>query len=220
MPERNVVLLGPPGAGKGTQARPFAAEHGLEYVSTGALLRSAASLDSPAGRAAARHMAAGELVPDAIVIELLREALRHDGFVLDGFPRTIGQAEALDGELARIGFALPQAVVLEVPDEALVERLSGRRICEAAGHEYHVTFHPPAQPGRCDIDGSPLVRREDDQPAAIRRRLAVYHSRTEPLLGYYESRGRLSRVDGAGSPAEIASRLAAVLATPAPPPAA
>src|SRR3954447_5034329 len=197
----DVVMLGPPGSGKGTQAKPLASEHALQYVSTGDLLRRA-------GGEAKRYMEAGELVPDEIVLELVHEAIGESGYVLDGFPRNTAQAEALDAGLERAGRELPRAVALEVPDEALVGRLSGRRICEQAGHEYHVRYRPPKHEGVCDIDGSRLVRRADDEPDTIQRRLSVYHEQTEPLLAYYEARDRLVRVDGDGDPDDVARRLA------------
>lgn len=211
MREPNLVLFGPPGAGKGTQAKPLARDRGLAYVSTGDLLRGAAAAGTAAGCAAERCMRAGELVPDAVVIALLRDAMTGDGFILDGFPRTTAQAEALDAELDRLGLGLPSAILLDVPDEILVTRLAGRRICASAGHEYHLDECPPARDGVCDLDDSPLIRRADDEPATIARRLAVYHEQTAPLLGYYEPRGRLARIDGAASPTIVAERLAGVM---------
>jgi adenylate kinase len=211
MPEPNVVLLGPPGSGKGTQARPWAARHRVAYVSTGDLLRAAVTAGSLTGRAAEPYMAVGELVPDAIVLAVLREAVTGAGFVLDGFPRTSRQAERLDRELSRRGLLLPHAVVLEAGDDVLVERLGGRRICTAAGHEYHVLHLAPARPGVCDIDGSPLVRRTDDEPKTVRRRLAVHHAEAGPLLAHYELSGRLSRIDAVGPPVVVAGRLARML---------
>src|SRR4051812_49948891 len=156
-------------------------------------------------------MKAGELVPDELVVGLVRDAVGSAGYVLDGFPRNTAQAEALDAVLERAQRELPQAIVIEVPDSALVDRLSGRRICEQAGHEYHVKFRPPAREGVCDVDGSRLVHRADDEPATIERRLAVYHEQTEPLIGYYEQRGRLTRVDGDADPEEVGRRLAAAV---------
>jgi len=200
-----LVILGPPGSGKGTQAKPLAERHDLAYVSTGQLLRKA-------GGEAKQYMERGELVPDELVIGLVQKAVGDEGgYVLDGFPRNTEQAEALDAELEKAGRPLPRAVAIEVPDEALVERLAGRRICEANGHEYHVEFRPPKEPGVCDVDGSKLVHRADDEPETIQRRLAVYHEETEPLLDYYEQRGRLTRVDGDGKPEEVGERLAAAV---------
>jgi adenylate kinase len=192
------VILGPPGSGKGTQAKPLAEQLGAAYVSTGQLLREA-------GGEAKQYMERGELVPDELVLGLVREAVAGGSFVLDGFPRNVAQAEALDAEVR------PRAIAIEVPDAALVERLSGRRICEANGHEYHVEFRPPKQAGVCDVDGSKLVHRADDEPETIKRRLAVYHEQTEPLLDYYERRDRLTRVDGDGKPEEVGERLAAAV---------
>ena len=204
MSATDLVILGPPGSGKGTQAKPLAAAHDLRYLSTGDLLRRA-------GGEAERYMKAGELVPDELVVGLVRDAIGDEGYLLDGFPRTTAQAEALDAALERAGRPLPSAIVIELPDAALVERLSGRRICEQEGHEYHVKFRPPEREGVCDIDGSKLIHRADDEPATIQRRLAVYHEQTEPLIGYYERRGRLSRVDGDGDPDAVGRRLAAAI---------
>jgi adenylate kinase len=204
MSATDLVILGPPGSGKGTQAKPLAAAHDLRYLSTGDLLRRA-------GGEAERYMKAGELVPDELVVGLVRDAIGDEGYLLDGFPRTTAQAEALDAALERAGRPLPGAIVIELPDAALVERLSGRRICEQEGHEYHVKFRPPEREGVCDIDGSKLIHRADDEPATIQRRLAVYHEQTEPLIGYYERRGRLSRVDGDGDPDAVGRRLAAAI---------
>jgi adenylate kinase len=200
----DLVILGPPGSGKGTQAKPLAARHGLTYVSTGQLLRQA-------GGEAKRYMDKGELVPDELVVGLVREAIGDAGYVLDGFPRNTAQAEALDAAVQRAGRRPPHAVAIEVPDEALVGRLSGRRICEAEGHEYHVEFRPPEREGICDIDGSRLIRRADDEPDTIQNRLRVYHDQTAPLLDYYEQRGRLTRVDGDAPPDTVSSRLAAAV---------
>src|SRR3954470_12841776 len=191
-----LVILGPPGSGKGTQAKPLAERLGARSVSPGALLRRA-------GGEAKRYMERGELVPDELVVGLVQRAVAGGSYVLDGFPRNVAQAEALDRDVQ------PRAVAIEVPDGALVERLSGRRICEAHGHEYHVRFRPPEQPGICDVDGSKLIHRADDEPETIQRRLTVYHEQTEPLLAYYEERGRLARVDGDGDPETVGKRLAA-----------
>jgi adenylate kinase len=218
MSDLNLVLLGPPGAGKGTQAKPLAAERRLVYIATGDLLRTAVTTGSEAGRTAKRYMNAGELVPDQLIIGLLVEAIaRHappGGFILDGFPRTTAQAHALDSELERLEQPRPRAILIDVPDDVLIGRLSGRRICARQGHEYHLDYRPPARAGICDVDGSALVRRDDDEPATSRRRLAVYHDQTEPLIAHYEARQRLRRVAGEGDPSEIRSRLAAVLADP------
>jgi adenylate kinase len=213
----DLVLFGPPGAGKGTQAKPLAAERQLAYVATGDLLRAAVSEGSEAGRTAKRHMDAGELVPDDLVLGLVVGAIERwpaaRGFIFDGFPRTATQAQALDAELERIGRPGPTAILIDVPDEALIGRLAGRRICAQHGHEYHAEHRPPERVGTCDIDGSPLVRRTDDEPETVRRRLAVYHAQTEPLIAYYDSRRRLLRVDGEGDASEVTRRLAAAISS-------
>jgi adenylate kinase len=199
------VLFGPPGAGKGTQAKPLAAERDMTYLSTGDLLRAAAT----EGSDVKGHMDRGELVPDAVVMDLLLKAIDTDHeFLLDGFPRSVEQAETLDEALPA---RRPLAVFIDVPDELLVERLSGRRICSAHGHEYHLTFHPPERDGFCDSDGSPLIRRSDDNPFTIERRLAVYHQQTAPLIEHYAARDRLVRVDGRGSPDEVRALLEAAI---------
>jgi adenylate kinase len=200
----DLVILGPPGSGKGTQAKPLAEEHGLTYVSTGQLLRKA-------GGEARQYMDKGELVPDELVVGLVRDAIGDAGYVLDGFPRNTAQAEALDAAIGEAGREPPRAVLIDVPDDALVGRLSGRRICAAEGHEYHVEFRPPARAGVCDVDGSELVRRDDDEPETIQNRLRVYHEQTEPLIAYYEERDRLRRVDGDAPPDDVAHRLAAAV---------
>ena len=190
-----LVILGPPGSGKGTQAKPLAERLHARYVST--------------GQAAAQRRRRGQAVHGARRARAGRARGRRScatpsadgGYVLDGFPRNVAQAEALDA------VAQPRAVAIEVPDQSLVARLAGRRVCEANGHEYHVEFKPPKQPGVCDVDGSKLIRRADDEPETIQRRLAVYHEQTEPLLAYYEQRGRLTRVDGDGDPDTVARRL-------------
>ena len=218
MPDLNLVLLGPPGAGKGTQAKPLAAERGLVYIATGDLLRSAVTTASEAGRTAKRYMDAGDLVPDALVFGLLIDAVAGPmaaaGFILDGFPRTTPQADALDSELDRLQRPRSRAILIDVPDDVVIGRLCGRRICVAHGHEYHVDYRPPTRAGICDLDGSPLVRRDDDEPMTIRHRLAVYHEQTEPLIAHYEHRQRLCRVDGERDASEIRSRLAALISRP------
>jgi len=215
MTDLDLVLFGPPGAGKGTQAKPLAAERRLAYVATGDLLRAAVSEGSEAGRTAKRHMDAGELVPDELVLGLVVEAIQRgpssQGFLFDGFPRTLPQARALDDALEGTGRRRPAAILIDVSDEALIGRIAGRRICAQNGHEYHVVHHPPERAGICDLDGSPLVRRDDDDPATVRRRLEVYHAQTEPLIAYYESQGRLLRVDGEGDASEVHRRVVAAV---------
>jgi adenylate kinase len=173
---------------------------------------------SEAGRTAKRYMHAGDLVPDALVFGLLIDSVARTvaagGFIRDGFPRTTPQADALDSELDRLQRARSRAILIDVPDHVVVGRLSGRRICVQHGHEYHVACRPPTRAGICDLDGSPLVRRDDDEPMTIRHRLAVYQEQTEPLIAHYEHRLRLCRVGGERDASEIRTRLAALISGP------
>lgn len=206
----SIVFLGPPGAGKGTQAAGLSRRLGLVHLSTGDLLRAAVRAGTPLGREADVHMRAGELVPDALVLGLIRERLEapesRAGLLFDGFPRTVAQAEAL-GHLT----ALDAVVFFDLPESVLVERLSERRSCPACGTVYNLATNPPARAGACDRDGHELVQRSDDVPEAVHRRLAAYRESTEPLLGYYRERGLLRVLDAQGSPAEVQRRLAALL---------
>ncbi len=189
----NLVFLGPPGAGKGTQARLLQEREGVPRISTGDILRAAVADGTPLGRQAAAYLERGDLVPDDVMIAVVEDRLRQPdtrrGFVLDGFPRTRAQAEALDRILAAQGRGLDAVVYFQVSDATVVRRLVGRRVCRAAGHIYHVEFSPPRVPGRCDLDGSPLEQREDDREETVRHRLEVYRRDTEPLVEYYRSRG-------------------------------
>ena len=205
-----IVFLGPPGAGKGTQAAQIARARGIPHLSTGDLLRSAVSARTPLGLEADGYMRAGQLVPDDLVLRLLGERIREPdaqpGFLLDGFPRTIPQAEALDRMTA-----LDAVISFEVPAAEIVSRLGQRWICPKCQSVYNLASHPPRSPGRCDRDETALVQRPDDQPAAIQTRLTVYEQKTAPLLDYYARRGLLRRVDATGTPEQVAERLAAVL---------
>ena len=198
-----VVLLGPPGAGKGTQARRLAARWSVPQVATGDMLREAVARGTTLGLEARRYMDAGELVPDSVIIGLVRERLGQPdgrkGFVLDGFPRTAAQAEALDQLLEAEGTPLDRVVLFQVPDEEPVARLSGRRVCRACGRNYHLTLSPPRTPGVCDHCGGELYQRTDDEEATVRRRLAVYARDTRPLVEYYRRRGLLATIAGTGS---------------------
>jgi len=207
-----IVLFGPPGAGKGTQASLLSEKYGAAHISTGDILREAVANKTEVGLKAKSYMDAGELVPDDVVIAIARDKLASigdRGFILDGFPRTIAQAEALDAALAEIGKPLDAVVNLEVDDEELVRRLSGRRVCPNCGEPYHVDTKRPNVEGKCDKCGAALVHRADDQPEAIRNRLEVYRNQTSPLLGYYEAAGILRSVPAVGSIDDIQDRIAA-----------
>jgi adenylate kinase len=215
--ELNLVLLGPPGAGKGTQAERLVEDFGLPYYSTGIILREAVAEESELGREAKKFMDAGELVPDDLINKVIAERLdsgeADDGFLLDGFPRTIGQAEMLEKTLEGRGRELSGVLLIDAPDDEVVRRLSGRRTCAKNSHVYHVEFDPPKNEGVCDQDGSRLVQRDDDQPETVQKRLQVYHDQTEPLIERYEDRGQLRRFDGTRTPEEVNSHIRATLAT-------
>jgi adenylate kinase len=215
--ELNLVLLGPPGSGKGTQGERLQEDFRLPYYATGDILRAAVRDETELGQTAKEYMDRGDLVPDEVIIGVITERLAEseaaDGFILDGFPRTLPQAEALDAELQKLDRGLTLALLIEVPDEEVVRRLGGRRTCAKNGHIFHVEFDPPKEPDVCDIDGSRLVIREDDKPEVIRHRLEQYREKTEPLVGYYEDKGLLRRVNGAQSPDDVSDRIRALLAT-------
>ncbi|HEY2282968.1 MAG TPA: adenylate kinase [Solirubrobacteraceae bacterium] len=216
--ELNLILLGPPGAGKGTQAERLREDFGLPHVSTGDMLRAQVAADSELGVQAKRYMDAGELVPDEVIIDMIvqrvSDADAGDGFLLDGFPRNEAQADALAQALGGLDRRLTAVLAIEVPDEELVRRLSGRRVCvKNPAHIYHVDFDPPKHEGICDQDGSRLIQRDDDREETIRRRLEVYHRQTEPLIGYYEGTGQLRSFDGCRNADEVHDRIRATLAT-------
>jgi adenylate kinase len=214
--ELNLILLGPPGAGKGTQAERLVEDFSVAYYATGDILRKAVKEGTELGRQAETYMRAGELVPDDVIIGVILEAVDRpeaaDGFLLDGFPRTIAQGEALEGSLEEHGRSLTAVLLIEAPDDEIVRRLSGRRVSKS-GRVYHVEFDPPKHEDRCDVDGSPLVQREDDKPETIRKRLEVYHRQTAPLIAFYEERGLLRRFDGSRRPTEVHDHIRAAIAT-------
>ena len=209
-----IVLLGSPGVGKGTQGVRLGRELGWAHVSTGDLLRAARRAGTTLGREARKYMDAGELVPDTVIIDLVKEHLGTmdpaRGVVFDGFPRTVAQAEALDDALAGEGRAVGATVLLDAPEPVLFQRISGRR-SSPSGRVYNIYFDPPQCDGICDDTGEPLIHRADDQPETVRNRLAVYQELTAPLIGYYESRGLLVRVDGQGDIDEVHASLRAAV---------
>jgi adenylate kinase len=211
----NLIFLGPPGAGKGTQAHRLAARFGIPQLSTGDILRKAVADGTPLGKQAKGLMDAGKLVPDELVNGIVEEALQDKaaqrGFLLDGFPRTVAQATALDEMLARRGRRLDFVICLQVPVETLVERLSGRATCPVCQTPYHPLSNPPKRPGICDNDGAKLMVRPDDAPDRVRQRLAEYENKTAVLSDYYKARGLLRCVDGVGSPDEVEGRILSVL---------
>jgi adenylate kinase len=215
--ELNLILFGPPGAGKGTQAERLRSDFQLAFISTGDMLRANVKEGTALGKEAQKYMDAGELVPDEVIVKMAAERLQQDdaldGFILDGFPRTIEQAKALDRQLSELGRRITAALLVDVPDDEVVKRLSGRRVCVKTGHNYHIDFDPPKREGICDQDGSRLMQRDDDKPEVIRNRLQVYHDQTEPLIEYYDDQGLMRRIDGTRSPAEVHDHIRAVIAT-------
>jgi adenylate kinase len=216
MSELNIVLLGPPGAGKGTQAARLAEDFNLLYVATGNMLREAVRNGSDLGKQAREYMDRGDLVPDELIIGLIKETLEQEdssnGFILDGFPRTERQAQALDEELQDLGRTLTAALLLDADEGTVIDRLSQRRVCVKGQHNFHMTFDPPKHPERCDVDGSRLVQRDDDKPEVIQHRLEQYRDKTAPLIDYYDRQGILRRVDASRTPDEVGDEIRAKLA--------
>jgi adenylate kinase len=203
----NVVLFGPPGAGKGTQAKELTKKYNIPHISTGDILRANVRDGTELGKEAKGYMDRGELVPDTVLIGLIRNRLNEadcvDGYLLDGYPRTIPQADALDGILREIGKPLEVVINIDVSDDNLVERLSGRRTCPNCGESYHVVFNPPEKQGICNVCGFQLYQRDDDREEVIRQRLTVYNQKTKPLIDYYGEAGILVNIDGSGNVDEV-----------------
>ena len=217
MSELNLILLGPPGSGKGTQGERLQEDFRLPYYATGDILRAAVRDETELGRIAKEYMDSGDLVPDGVIIGVIAERVEGeeaaDGFILDGFPRTVGQAEALGDEMEKLERSITAALLIDVGDDEVVRRLGGRRTCAKNGHVFHVDFDPPKNEDVCDVCGARLIVRDDDKPEVIRHRLATYHEKTATLVDFYEERGVLKRVDGELDPDEVGNRIRALLAT-------
>ena len=218
MSELNLILLGPPGAGKGTQAERLREDFALPHISTGDILRAQVDKGTELGRQAEEYMKAGKLVPDEVIVGMITDRVvegdARDGFLLDGFPRNETQADALGQALSGLDRSLTAILLIDVSDEEVLRRLSGRRVCvKNPSHIYHVELDPPKHENICDQDGSRLIQREDDREETIRTRLQVYHAQTEPLIGYYERAGLLRRFDGHRGADEVHAHIRATLAT-------
>jgi adenylate kinase len=219
MPNRNLnlILLGPPGSGKGTQGERLQEDLELPYYATGDILRAAVKDETEVGLAAKEYMDRGDLVPDEVIIGLIAERLESGeadrGFILDGFPRTVPQAEALDAKLSEIGRQLTGVILIDASDEEIVRRLSGRRVSSKDGYVYHVEFNPPKVEGICDVDGSELIVRDDDKPEVVRHRLEQYHEKTAPLIDYYSRQALLNRVDGSLDPDQVGEAVRSLIST-------
>ena len=195
-----IIMLGAPGAGKGTQAKMIAAKYGVPHISTGDIFRANIKNGTELGAKAKEYMDKGLLVPDELVVDLIMDRFKADdcknGYILDGFPRTIPQAEALDAALSAIGDSVDYAINVEVPDENIIQRMSGRRACVGCGATYHIVYNPTKVEGKCDACGADLILRDDDKPETVEKRLHVYHEQTQPLIDYYKNKGILKEVDG------------------------
>lgn len=210
-----IIMLGAPGAGKGTQAKQIAKEYDIPHVSTGDIFRANMKNGTELGNKAKEYMDAGKLVPDELTISMLLDRISQEdcgkGYVLDGFPRTIPQAESLKEALSKRNEAIDYAIDIEVPDEVIEERMTGRRSCPSCGATYHLVFNPCSRKGVCDACGAALVQRADDQPETVKKRLAVYHEQTKPLIDYYEREGVLKCIDGTQKPEDVFAAITEVL---------
>ena len=195
-----ILLMGPPGAGKGTQAARLIEKYGIPQISTGDMFRAAIKNETPLGVEAKKYIDAGQLVPDSVTVGIVRDRLVKDdcksGFILDGFPRTIPQAYALDEALAKDGEKIEFAIDIEVPDENIINRMSGRRSCKDCGAIFHVQYNPPKKENCCDVCGGELILRDDDKAETVKKRLDVYHEQTAPLIAHYKEAGSLHEIDG------------------------
>ena len=210
-----IIMLGAPGAGKGTQAKMIADKYGVPHISTGDIFRANIKNGTELGKEAKKYMDQGLLVPDELTVRILLDRVAQDdcknGYVLDGFPRTIPQAEVLDSELTKLGDHIDYAINVDVPDENIIKRMSGRRACLTCGATYHIEHVPPKKEGICDVCGSELVLRDDDKPETVKNRLNVYHDQTKPLIDFYTAKGVLKTVDGTVPMEEVFAAITAIL---------
>lgn len=210
-----IIMLGAPGAGKGTQAKMIAAKYGIPHISTGDIFRANIKNGTELGAKAKEYMDKGLLVPDELVVDLVIDRFKEPdcekGYVLDGFPRTIPQAEALDKALTAIGETVDYAINVEVPDENIINRMGGRRACVGCGATYHVVYSPTKVEGKCDTCGADLIIRDDDKPETVKNRLAVYHEQTQPLIDYYTNKGIIKEVDGTVDMKDVFSAIVDIL---------
>ena len=210
-----IIMLGAPGAGKGTQAKKIAAKYGIPHISTGDIFRANIKNGTELGKKAKTYMDQGLLVPDELTVDLVIDRVNQEdcknGYILDGFPRTIPQAESLDAALAKMGQKVDYAINVEVPDENIINRMSGRRACVGCGATYHIKYNPPKTEGVCDTCGEKLILRDDDKPETVQKRLGVYHDQTQPLIDYYGKAGVLKEVDGTVDMEEVFQAIVDIL---------
>ncbi|MBO3320347.1 adenylate kinase [Clostridium perfringens] len=210
-----IVLLGPPGAGKGTQAKSISNRYSIPHISTGDIFRKNISENTPLGIEAKSYMDNGQLVPDEVTIKMVKDRLQQDdcknGYLLDGFPRTVHQAEALDNFLTEREESIDTALLIEVPKEFILERMTGRRVCPSCGASYHIKFNPPTNDGKCDLCGSDVIQRKDDTEETVKERLDVYENQTQPLIDFYKNKKQLSVVDGTQAINEVFESICKIL---------